>query len=245
MTKRIAIILSAFLLISMLGGCVYVGFGSGGNGRLLTGKGAITTREVDIDSIRDISIGNNAELRLVRGDKPHASIEAYENYFDVMTIRTSQSKLDIFSDYGFRDKITVTVVAPELSRIYIAGSVTFVCDEALTLGDLTLDVAGYCDGTLHVEAANMDIMSAGASSITLKGSAENFSASVTGSGKVSGDEFTARQASVNITGAGEISLRCEEQLNVSVSGAGTVNYYGNPRVSQSIAGVGTIRKMSE
>lgn len=245
MTKKIAVILSAFLLISMLGGCVYVGFGSHGNGRLLTGKGEMTTREVDMESISGISIGNNAELRLVRGDKAHASIEAYENYFDVMTIRTSQGKLEILSDYGFRDKIIVTVVAPELSRIYIAGSVTFVCDEALPLIDLTLDVAGYCDGMLQVEAANMDILTAGASSITLKGSAEKFSASVTGSGKIKADELAARQASINITGAGEISLRCEEQLNVSVSGAGTVNYYGNPRVSQSIAGVGTIHKVGE
>ncbi len=51
----------------------------------------------------------------------------------------------------------------------------------------------------------------------------------------------AKKATVDLSGAGDVIVRVEQELAASIKGAGSVKYFGSPRVEQSISGAGSVK----
>jgi len=115
---------------------------------------------------------------------------------------------------------------------------------------------------VEVSAPSLEAVSLGGSGdLTFKGlDAERFSASIAGSGSVSGSgkcgqlslsiagsgdlrvyDVIAREVEVSIAGSGSAYVHAHEKLDVSISGSGDVRYRGKPAISRSIAGSGSVR----
>lgn len=76
----------------------------------------------------------------------------------------------------------------------------------------------------------------------LSGSAGDFEARITGSGKIEGFGFTAKHATIIIEGSGSAAFTVTDRLHAKITGSGVVYYKGNPSVTSQIAGSGRVEK---
>ena len=91
---------------------------------------------------------------------------------------------------------------------------------------------------LEVENLTMDM--SGASETTLHGTANNFEIGISGAGDLDAKKLKTRNTSIDISGAGSAIVYAKKTLKIEVSGAGSVQYKGNPKVDQSISGAGSV-----
>jgi hypothetical protein len=65
---------------------------------------------------------------------------------------------------------------------------------------------------------------------------------VSGAGDVRLDQLVAREAKVEVSGAGSVHVHATDSLTASVSGVGDVVYSGRPEdVQKDVSGVGDVR----
>jgi len=82
----------------------------------------------------------------------------------------------------------------------------------------------------------------GAGNVTATGEVDLVEVEVTGAGDVVLSELVAGDASVEISGAGDVHVYASDSLSASVSGAGDIVYSGDPQqVEKDVSGVGEIR----
>jgi len=107
--------------------------------------------------------------------------------------------------------------------------------EAVSLsgsGDLTF--SGLDGGSFSASIA-------GSGSVSGSGKCHRLSLSLAGSGDLRVDDVVARWVEVDIAGSGSAYVHAHDRLDVSISGSGDVRYRGKPAISRSIAGSGSVR----
>lgn len=122
-----------------------------------------------------------------------------------------------------------------LNRLVVNCS-TAVLDNLTLEGACKANASGFTKGRLNV-------VSNGASTITLKGKLNWVDLILQGASTVKATELAADGAFVKISGAGTASVNTKDKLKVKIQGAGTVKYAGNPKVEQEVLGAGTISKI--
>lgn len=87
----------------------------------------------------------------------------------------------------------------------------------------------------------MNISLAGSGNITLKGTTNNLSANLAGSGDIHSFNLETNHAVVSVAGSGDIEVVSNETLKARVSGSGDIQYKGNPIEKDSkVSGSGNI-----
>lgn len=76
----------------------------------------------------------------------------------------------------------------------------------------------------------------------ISGAANDFEAYITGSSRLNAFGFTAKNARIEIEGAGFASISVMDILKVKIVGNGTVYYKGTPLVASVITGTGKVEK---
>lgn len=238
--KFFAAMIVLLLLPALLGGCVFTGFGR----PALRGNGAVETRDVTPGSFTGISVGGGMDMVYRQGDDCGVEIETDANLFDRIRVTLRDDGiLDVRWDGGLSPtRSIIYITAPTLRVIDCSGALEFRFDDPIEAEDLKLTVSGACDGTLKVEAASIEADISGATDMAIEGTCETIRLTLSGAGNVDAKSLTCKDANLRISGAGAMSITCEENLDASVSGAGSITYYGDPRVSQDISGAASIRK---
>ena len=118
-------------------------------------------------------------------------------------------------------KIEVTVTAPALKSVAIAGTGT-------------LDVSG-----LDAKAFVASILGTGA--LRLDGRADTLHVAIGGSGQVKAKDIVARSVEVDVDGTGQAVVHAKEAFAADVSGTAVVHVHGKPKsVKKSIRGTAVI-----
>lgn len=76
----------------------------------------------------------------------------------------------------------------------------------------------------------------------ISGAANDFEVYITGSSRLNAFGFTAKNARIEIEGAGFASISVIDRLKVKITGNGTVYYKGTPLVTSVITGTGKVEK---
>jgi hypothetical protein len=66
---------------------------------------------------------------------------------------------------------------------------------------------------------------------------------LSGSGQISGKDFSTQKASITISGSGNVYIKADKEINANLVGSGTVYYSGNAQVSSHKVGSGSVQKM--
>jgi hypothetical protein len=112
---------------------------------------------------------------------------------------------------------------------------------------------GYKSGT-KISNDNSEVMitmplltkfsATGSSEVSItSGTANNFEAVLTGSGKIRGLDFTVKNAKVSIEGSSTASFSITDKLHATIVGSGIVYYKGNAVVTTNITGSGKVEKL--
>lgn len=120
-----------------------------------------------------------------------------------------------------RERLKVTVVAPDVNRFVLNGSPS-------------LSIAAY-------DQPDLTISVNGSGEVTGTGKTQSLSLSIAGSGEASLGDLPAQDASVDVAGSGEAELSAKGAVQVAIAGSGDVTLTAKPAsLSSNINGSGDL-----
>ena len=137
-----------------------------------------------------------------------------------MTVNVSTGKLNID--------------ASGASKIQLKATVT---------NGANLSFSGTSNTEMELKALNVKFDSSGASRINLTGSATDINIGISGTSRFQAEDFTVKSATVDSSGAGNLTIHVTDNLNVNSSGTSTVNYKGSPTITFNSSGASKIRSI--
>ena len=141
---------------------------------------------------------------------------------------------DLFTPNSFTgscsgvSNMTVNVNTGKLS-IDASGSSKIQLKANVT-NEAELSLSGTSDTQAELKAQNVRFSSSGVSKINLTGSATDINIEISGTSKFQAEDFTVKNATVDSSGAGNVTIHVTNELKVNSSGASTVNYKGSPPI---------------
>jgi Putative auto-transporter adhesin, head GIN domain len=79
----------------------------------------------------------------------------------------------------------------------------------------------------------------GSGDFITSGSAMGATLIISGSGDIHGKDLNTTNASVQVSGSGDVAVHCSNELSVVITGSGDVTYSGKPHVKRTISGGGS------
>jgi hypothetical protein len=216
-----------------------------GDGPVLTKgdlSGDTTTEARAHDGFTGITMGGSADLLVTEGDAFAIEVTADSALQEHITTEVDGNTLKIeqrYSIIGASPRVSVSVTVPDLTRLELSGAAD-VTVRSVIAESLEVEVSGAGDVNLAADAQELTISVSGAGTVTAHGTVAEGSLVVSGAGGIAGEDLTIADATVDVSGAGSVSLRVRESLDANVSGAGSVIYFGDPTVTEEVSGAGSI-----
>src|SRR6185437_13069443 len=76
----------------------------------------------------------------------------------------------------------------------------------------------------------------------LAGRVDDEKVSISGAGSYRAERLFANDATVTVSGVGNVVLRAERTLRANISGAGVIEYAGDPVVTEHVSGIGRVKR---
>jgi hypothetical protein len=212
----------------------------------INGNGQVIKQERAISPFKSVSVSGSFEVVLIQGDQEALVIEADENLMEFITAEVNGNELVIGTEKNLRnyEELKVYITFKEIGSLDLSGAVDLYGEQRLKFNDLSIDASGATEITLELEAVSMTLILSGASEITFSGYCQELNVESSGASEMNAENLETDTTSLEISGAGELSVFVNDRLDVEVSGAASVRYKGNPEsVNQVSSGAGSIRKI--
>lgn len=149
-------------------------------------------------------------------------------------------------NFGFfqsKQKLDITLSAPQLNRIQNDGVGNITLDGKLTTEKLDIQSNGVGNlKAFDLACKRVSITSTGVGNLSLGGFADSLSVYSDGVGNVKTDELETKRAIIQSSGVGNVSCYASESIEIEVDGVGNVKYYGNPEIKNIRKdGVGSVK----
>ncbi|MDX9845696.1 MAG: DUF2807 domain-containing protein [Tenuifilaceae bacterium] len=215
MKKHVILQLVTVIALSALVSC-----GDLFNTNVIVGEGEVIAETRIFSGFSKIKSEIGADINIIESDESKIVITIQENLLAYLSTKVSSGVLTITFDGN-----NVSTKEGIVIDIYTS-----------TVEKFTLTGAGDVDSELPIG----NILLTGAGNIKCKGSLTNFEASITGAGNFNFYEMPVQNATIRISGTGDVKVQVSNSLNVTISGVGNVYYKGYPQVSTTISGIGNV-----
>ncbi|NCD70459.1 head GIN domain-containing protein [Mucilaginibacter agri] len=207
----------------------------------------------NVSGYSKIGIGGPFKTRIIMGDKEGVVLNIDADYIDkvetvvengALKVQFKKSTFNWSQSYNIKTA-NVTIYAKSLSGLANSGSGSVTVEGAISSPDFALALSGSGSINIPTVKATGEFKTtiSGSGSITIAGSAPSVSAVISGSGEIKAKEFSTQNASVTISGSGNVYLKADKQINATLVGSGSVFYSGNAQVNSHKVGSGTVQKM--
>jgi len=212
----------------------------------IKGNGNWKTSEIT-DSVFDrIISGGSAEITFHASEEFRVVVTIDENLEEFVEIFTKNNVLNIRTKNGHNispTKFTVDLYCPVITGVTISGSGSFRNIDTIIVSTFESNLTGSGKIEGNVECDNYSAEITGSGKISIYGIVEDTHISITGSGDFHGNELKTRNATITITGSGNVNICVSDYIKARITGSGNINYGGDPKVDTSVSGSGHIRKM--
>ncbi len=172
-------------------------------------------------SFNTIRISGSANVHIKQSSQSSVTIDASDN---IGGISISNNTLSISRVYSK----PIYVTMPTLANIEVGGNGEITTDSAFTISNLDIDVSGNCKTDLDLIGGVVSMKVSGNFNGDIKGSADEFNASVSGRANLTADKFIVKNADVKVSGLSKMSIDVRDSLTTNISGKGTVVYNTTP-----------------
>lgn len=231
--------LALFFSVTLLFSCSSGLFGK-------TGKGLIITENRLESSFQVVELQTSADVEITKGDLFKVEVSDYENIVSYTSVKIENNKLVIFkkpeTTILVNSKAKVTITMPdELISVVLTGSGDIKINSPFkSLETMRIVGSGDISSNDNLNLVKLNASIIGSGNITAKGSVDNFTALISGSGDLDFLNLIAKEAKCTITGSGNITINATSTLDVTITGSGNVIYTGNPIVQTTVSGSGRL-----
>ncbi|MEI6874020.1 MAG: head GIN domain-containing protein [Spirochaetota bacterium] len=213
----------------------------------MMGNGDMKTELRSTAAFHAIDMAGVGKLHVERGPSPRVEVRLDSNLLSHYVSESRDGILRLGFEPGFAvgrvTDLEVKVTIPELDRLSLSGATEAEIGKGFSGGALAVKIsgAGSIKGTIDYSSLRTDISGAGNAVFT--GKASSLRVGISGSGDFNGKDLALDEATIEVSGSGEVQIRAKRHLEVSVSGAGSVRYWGDPVVKQRISGAGSVKRV--
>ena len=199
----------------------------------------------------EIEIGGTAEVTVVQGPVEAIDVEASPR--TVVNARVTSGRLLIHARdrrrwwsrlLGHRatEGASVVVHVKTLDKLALTGNVKVSVPE---LSTTTFRIGASGGATLVVDdlqATTLRVDGSGALKADIAGQVDDQRVSISGAGTYRAERLRSTNATVHVSGVGNVLVNVERKLRASISGAGLIEYVGDPEVVENVSGIGRVRR---
>jgi hypothetical protein len=216
--------------------------------RSYTADGVPRLEHRDLPPFHALDIGGDARVTLVQSAAPGIDIEAGKNVRVDAHVDDGRLVIRTEARRGFRffqrrrSPPRITVMFEALDRVRLSGAVQMLAAK-VEVPDLRIAASGGAKLAIDdLRATSLRLEGSGALDARLAGVVERADVQISGAGQVGAEGLRTREATVRVSGVGNVVLNVEQTLQATISGAGNIEYIGDPRVTEQISGIGRIRR---
>jgi hypothetical protein len=204
-----------------------------------------------VTGFTSIALHTQGEVTIVQGDAETLTIETDDNLVEYLETTVVDGVLDIRlragADVDLEPtsgiKFDITVVT--LRAVDLHGAGTFAIGELAT-DRFSLNLRGVGSISIaNLETSELDVLLAGVGSVVLAGEVGSERLTLAGTGDIDASALYAQQATVEMSGIGDVEVWAIDRLDTTITGIGEVVYYGNPSSTQSVTGSGRVRYLGD
>ena len=178
------------------------------------------------------------ELEISQGETYSVEVDVDERLRDAVRISQEGGTLHIGMEpfralwpFG-QGKRRVRISLPVLEAIELSGATRATAGDFKSDHDFRASLSGASRLQARIEAAAVSLDASGASHCTLRGAGTKVALDASGASRLELAEFTAPDATVELSGASSAAVRATEQLAYNISGASRLSYAGGPRIAR-------------
>jgi hypothetical protein len=249
MKKGLLFALCAVLAIACLSGCVSVipVFVGG-----VVGKGDAETFTFNVGEITEIRVALFCDIRYYAAPSDTVTLTVQPNLKDhiiveekngVLTVRSARNIAYGSNTWSNGNIPVLTVSAPALNRLDFTGAGTFTTYEPITADTFILNMTGAGQCVADLDVNRLTVRLSGAGDMELSGKADYAELNMSGAGRLGALALQTREASVNLSGVGLVTIYCTDNLSISAGGLGSVEYKGSANVDISRGGLVSVRRV--
>ncbi|MFN3666346.1 MAG: head GIN domain-containing protein [Sediminibacterium sp.] len=220
------------------------------DGERVTGNGNITVEDrVGLNAHR-IKLAGFMDVELRQGTGTEVKVEADDNLQEYIITEMDEGVLVIKTRNNVRminsERIKIYITTDRLELLTLSGSGNIIGMDKFTGSDrLKLRVSGVGDLKLDLNTPELEAEISGSGSLALSGETRDAKITINGVGNCNADNLKAENATVKISGSGDVKIFADSKLDITIRGVGSVYYKGEASVSQKISGSGEVKRLEE
>lgn len=191
--------------------------------------------------------GGTAFIKIIPSAENRVEIKYQSDIKDhgfAVTAKNGELKISTDREIHFRTECFEVTVYANCDSVSINGGIELIMDGVST-ESLEIDVQGAVKAQItDAHADSMSIKVDGAGEFDINGDVDTFSAEFNGAGEIRAKELVCKDASISISGAGDVEISCTDTLSTDISGVGNVGYYGSPTLSLNNSGAAAVTQKS-
>ena len=191
--------------------------------------------------------GGTAFIKIIPSAENRVEIKYQSDIKDhgfAVTAKNGELKISTDREIHFRTECFEVTVYANCDSVSINGGIELIMDGVST-ESLEIDVQGAVKAQIaDAHADSMSIKVDGAGEFDINGDVDTFSAEFNGAGELRAKELICKDASISISGAGDVEISCTGTLSTDISGVGNVGYYGSPALSLNNSGAAAVTQKS-
>jgi len=211
------------------------------------GSGPVTTETRVLEPFEELGLAISASVTHIAGAEHAVEISCQSNLHEHIRTEVKGKRLRIHSkdELRTREPIRITVTAPNLSGVSIAGSGEFDTEELLQGDQIDLAIAGSGRINAAVRSDRLDAKISGSGKMELSGSAQDARIKVAGSGKIRAADLQAETVAADIAGSGRVEVHADGELRGKIAGSGKILHSGAAQPSVKVAGSGSVKRIDK
>jgi len=212
------------------------------------------TEHYPLAPFSEIEVGGIAQVVLIQG--PVEAIDVDVAPRTVVEATVANGRLTIHARDGRRwwhrlfghrnaEGAAVTVHLRTLDTLALTGNVNV---SAPRLATKSLRIGASGGATLSIDdlqATTLRVDGSGALKADVAGRVDSEHVSISGAGTYRAERLRAAEATVSVSGVGNVVVNVERKLRANISGAGLIEYVGEPQVVESVSGIGRVRRRDQ
>lgn len=191
--------------------------------------------------------GGTAFIKIIPSAENRVEIKYQSDIKDhgfAVTAKNGELKISTDREIHFRTECFEVTVYANCDSVSISGGIELIMDGVST-ESLEIDVQGAVKAQIaDAHADSMSIKVDGAGEFDISGDVDTFSAEFNGAGEIRAKDLVCKDASISISGAGDVEISCTGTLSTDISGVGSVGYYGSPALSLNNSGAAAVTQKS-
>ena len=252
---RTTLLLALALSALLLSGCAEIYADSIKDTReVVRGSGDVVTQDRAVSDFApgqggfdSISLTGFGQVTITQGDEQALSIETDDNLMQYIETQVKNGTLTL----GYTDEVRNLNVRPsdgikfhlsvrEVAVLEILGAGD-IHAPSLEVERLEVQLKGAGNISVGVLAAKeLVVRLKGAGDVEMAGQVVEQDVEISGSGAYRGARLESQMATVEISGAGNVTVWAADTLDAQIPGIGNVEYYGSPSITQKISGLGKL-----